>query len=150
MRGDGGGLARLLAALLRDALGQTHRRDPPRLRANDAAAPAGAGFDVRVEQELRHLRGLAAPSLADKDDDRIGSDCLDQRRGLLVDWELLPLLPEGSPGPGPFGSRQEHHTCVRNITQAKDTWDRGLARPRTNGFAPFCTCMHATHAGLPA
>ena len=56
--------AQRLPALLRHAGGHAHGRQAPRLRADDARVAAAALRDGVLEDELRHLRGLAAARLA--------------------------------------------------------------------------------------
>lgn len=50
--------------LRRHPLGDSHRADPSRLRADDVALPSLTLVDQVVQHELGHLRGLSATGLA--------------------------------------------------------------------------------------
>mmetsp|Transcript_68485 Transcript_68485/g.191912 ORF Transcript_68485/g.191912 Transcript_68485/m.191912 type:complete len:297 (+) Transcript_68485:1747-2637(+) len=80
--------AQRLAALLGDSLRQRRRGELPRLHHEDPRLGAG------VQDELRHLGGLAAARLAHEQAHLAVPDLLDDVLPLLEARKLLPLLPE--------------------------------------------------------
>ena len=82
--------AHAVAHLGGDALGQRGRREPARLRDEQSARDTtGGGVG---EDELRHLRRLAAPRRPKHKPDLPLVEHRHERLAVLVGWQLLPLL----------------------------------------------------------
>ena len=84
----------LLPALRRHPARQPHRRDPPRLRADDVALAAPAALDLLLQDVLRHLRALPAPRRPADDHHLVPGHRRQHLRPLGGRGERPPLLLE--------------------------------------------------------
>lgn len=84
-------LAKGCASLRGDAAGEAHRGDAAGLRDADRLA---VGKQTCLEEKLRELRGLAASSLADDDENGVRLDFFQEAVAAVPDRELLAVGEE--------------------------------------------------------
>mmetsp|Transcript_82697 Transcript_82697/g.246637 ORF Transcript_82697/g.246637 Transcript_82697/m.246637 type:complete len:314 (-) Transcript_82697:2-943(-) len=78
--------------LVRNSLGHAHSCHSSRLRAGNALVHTALDVVARLQKELRQLRRLARPGLADKHDSLVPLDQLEEVLPSLPSRQLLPSL----------------------------------------------------------